>query len=138
MYFFREGLFEGELLRAHRGGKYLDRVVEDLHQAVRDGDLHIERLERPRLLDIPMNAEPSQHDAHEGSEPPSYDEQIVFQDARADPIEGRLRYRITNQADSQQWLEGDSPREGEIERFSTNVAQSLARALRYAKFEFEE
>jgi len=129
----------GDLLRAHRGRDYLDRVAEELRWAVRAGRLHIERLEPPSLLDIPMKAEePHGSNAPDDVESPPYDEQIVFKDARAEPIEGRLRYRITNQADPQQLREGDSPSQGEVERFSTSVAQSLARAFRYAKFKFEE
>ncbi len=66
-----------------------------------------------------------------------YDEQVVFKDALAAPIEGRLRYRVANQADASQYQHGDAPEQGATPRVDTPSAQPLEHALRYSRFFFD-
>ncbi len=66
-----------------------------------------------------------------------YDEQVVFKDALQCAIEGRLRFKVSNKAEQDQFLEGISPEQGETNRLDTSEAQPLEQALRYARFKFE-
>jgi type VI secretion system secreted protein VgrG len=66
-----------------------------------------------------------------------YDEQVVFKDNLGQAVEGRLRYHITNTADSTQNVAGNSPTGGETPRIDTPSAQPLEHALRYARFSFD-
>jgi type VI secretion system secreted protein VgrG len=66
-----------------------------------------------------------------------YDEQVVFKDSLAVPVEGRLRFTVANKSQSSQSVQGESPALGQTERLDTDEAQPLEPSLRYAKFKFE-
>jgi len=66
-----------------------------------------------------------------------YDEQVVFKDSTGEPISGRLRYEVVNQADPDQFVAGNTPVLGEVERMETPSAQPLEQRLRFAKFKFD-
>jgi type VI secretion system secreted protein VgrG len=66
-----------------------------------------------------------------------YDEQVVFKDSLQSAIEGRLRFKVTNKAEEDQVLKGNSPEKGETSRLDTPEAQPLEQALRFARFKFD-
>ena len=66
-----------------------------------------------------------------------YDEQVVFKDDLAAPIEGRLRFRVTNTANPDQHQTGNAPDKGETQRVDTASSQPLEHVLRYAQLQFD-
>ena len=66
-----------------------------------------------------------------------YDEQVLFKDALAAPIGGRLRFKVASQAEPTQQVIGNSPVEGETQRLETPAAQPLEKVLRYSQFKFD-
>ena len=63
-----------------------------------------------------------------------YDEQVVYQDAKNEAIEGHLSYKLNNTTTQQAWR-GKSPVKGETPRENTPEAQTLEYALRYSRFD---
>ena len=66
-----------------------------------------------------------------------FDEQVVFKDGLAKPVEGRLRYAVTNKAVPDQALKGNSPVKGETARMDTSAAQPLEHAIRFNRFKLD-
>ncbi|MBT9568222.1 MAG: hypothetical protein IV085_07970 [Thiobacillus sp.] len=63
-----------------------------------------------------------------------YDEQVVYQDAKSEAIEGYLPYKLNNTT-TQQARRGKQPIKGETPRENTPEAQTLEYALRYSHFD---
>jgi type VI secretion system secreted protein VgrG len=66
-----------------------------------------------------------------------FDEQVVYKDKQSEAIEGRLRFAVSNPAEKEQKLQGDTPAKGQTERLETDKAQPLEYALRYSRFKFD-